>query len=228
MGNYSKKIKNNELENLDYHDYEDLCSFCAFTLCRTQYMRNKQLTILKKILNDTNMHKFNDDELNNLLLILLIFIIPVQLSNIFLNKAIIFTVIHNNTNSNLITNDNPVKNIKFHENLTEFLIPISPKILLKAEIIDNKDMISYLNEYFENDINRMKEWEKANRDMDNISLNNFPKSTSKSIHNLLLFETTWDDISKINELNNYMNEQKNNYIIGKQREDLEPFIKQAL
>ena len=74
-------------------------------------------------------------------------------------------------------------------------------------------MISYLNDQFENDVNIMQDWARSNQNID-TSLSRFPKSTGKSIYDLLLFEAKWDDPEKINDINNYMNKQKNLYVIG--------------
>ena len=219
------KIKNLDFKRLDYQDYEDLCIFCGFTLCRTKYMRKKQLKIIKDLCTENGILKFKDHEIEDLILLLLTFIFPAQLSNVFINEKIIFTVIHNETDLNLITNDNPVRNIRHHNDSIEFIIPISTKFLLKGETIKNPEMISYLNDQFENDVNIMQDWARSNQNID-TSLSRFPKSTGKSIYDLLLFEAKWDDPEKINDINNYMNKQKNLYVIGSEKEDLEPF-KQA-
>ena len=71
----------------------------------------------------------------------------------------------------------------------------------------------------------MQDWVQFNQNID-TPLSVFPKSTGKSIYNLLLFESKWDDPDKINGINNYMNEQKNLYVIGSKKEDLEPFKQQ--
>jgi len=219
------KIKNVDFKRLDYQDYEDLCIFCGFTLCRTKYMRNKQFKIIKDLCTKNGIFKLKDRELEDLILLLLTFIIPLQLSNVFVNEKIIFTVIHNETDLNLITNDNPVRNIRYHDDSIEFIIPISTRILLKCETIKNPEMVSYLNDQFENDVNIMQDWVQFNQNID-TPLSVFPKSTGKSIYNLLLFESKWDDPDKINGINNYMNEQKNLYVIGSKKEDLEPFKQQ--
>ena len=219
------KIKNVDFKRLDYQDYEDLCIFCGFTLCRTKYMRNEQFKIIKDLCTKNGIFKLKDRELEDLILLLLTFIIPLQLSNVFVNEKIIFTVIHNETDLNLITNDNPVRNIRYHDDSIEFIIPISTRILLKCETIKNPEMVSYLNDQFENDVNIMQDWVQFNQNID-TPLSVFPKSTGKSIYNLLLFESKWDDPDKINGINNYMNEQKNLYVIGSKKEDLEPFKQQ--
>ena len=188
-------------------------------------MRNIQFKIIKDLCTKNGIFKLKDRELEDLILLLLTFIIPLQLSNVFVNEKIIFTVIHNETDLNLITNDNPVRNIRYHDDSIEFIIPISTRILLKCETIKNPEMVSYLNDQFENDVNIMQDWVQFNQNID-TPLSVFPKSTGKSIYNLLLFESKWDDPDKINGINNYMNEQKNLYVIGSKKEDLEPFKQQ--
>lgn len=170
------KIKNVDFKRLDYQDYKDLCLFCGFTLCRTRYMRNKQFKIIKDLCAKNGIFKLKDCELEDLILLLLTFIIPLQLSNVFVNEKIIFTVIHNETDLNLITNDNPVRNIRYHDYSIEFIIPISTRILLKCETIKNPEMVSYLNDQFENNVNIMQDWVQFNPNID-TPLSVFPKST---------------------------------------------------
>lgn len=220
-----QKLKNNrtnEIEKLDYADYEDLCSFIAFMLCRTKFMRDNQLRLIKHELSEQNSIVLSDEEINGILLIFFNFIMPVQITNLFLNEKIIFTLIKNTSDMNFITNDNPVRNIKFNKNLKgkEFLVPISPKILLKAEILFDDKVVDYLNEEFKDDKVKMQNWME---NLNDTKSSDFPRSTGKSIFNYLLFQESCDAF-KVREVNKMINDKRHYFIVGYQESDLEIFI----
>lgn len=219
------KIRDQDSFELSWSDYENLCTFAAHQLTRSLKVQKHQNKILEDYVAKSNISDMTKNDYHNCSVFFVIIFKDIIASTI-INQYCNITLVRNTTSTRYITNDAPVFNHLFGETKSrmEFLVPISPSLLLKYECIKKeKAEVDELNNLFR------KDREQNNQELYDSMLNGEIKKPAYQAHqtvsDILFFQENENDEESVKAQNKLMDEYKNENLIAFDQSDLEVFRK---
>ncbi|MBS7821121.1 DUF4238 domain-containing protein [Wohlfahrtiimonas chitiniclastica] len=219
------KIRDQDSFELSWSDYENLCTFAAHQLTRSLKVQKNQNKILEDYVARSNISDMTKNDYHNCSVFFVIIFKDI-IASTMINQYCNITLVRNTTSTRYITNDAPVFNHLFGETKSrmEFLVPISPSLLLKYECIKKeKAEVDELNNLFR------KDREQNNQELYDSMLNGEIKKPAyqahQTVNDILFFQENENDEESVKAQNKLMDEYKNENLIAFDQSDLEVFRK---